>query len=171
MEVQGSAIIPVVWDGGSRENNWLCNNVVILVELKWKTEFLSSTLKIKCYILPWSDHLIWDRDRMEGCLLKKLPELVDDAKDIHYSSICQVLVFFPKILNLNRIIGSPKFKGTCWDHWVQLLAPYRPTQVSGHMSECIVHTLLEVWQLGAVTAPLRSLFQGLSTLLCGPFSW
>ena len=36
--------------------------------------------------------------------------------------------------------------------------PNRTTQNSNHMSESLVQTLLELWQLGAVTTALGSLF-------------
>lgn len=49
------------------------------------------------------------------------------------------------------------------DHQVQLLALHRMTQNSSHMFESTVQTLV-LWQTGAVTTALESLFQWLTTL-------
>lgn len=75
-----------------RENNWLSNNLVILTDLNWRTEFLSSPFKMLHNMLPWSDRLMWDRGRMEGYWLKKFPELVDECSGhkllFHPPSLC-----------------------------------------------------------------------------------
>ena len=64
----------------------------------------------------------------------------------------------------HQIAEYPKLEGTHKDHQVQLLAPHKTTQKSGHKSGSLVQTLLELWQLGAVTTALPSLFQCLIIL-------
>ena len=44
------------------------------------------------------------------------------------------------------------------DHWNELLAPHRSTQISNSMIESVVQMPLELQQLGAVPAALGSLF-------------
>jgi len=58
---------------------------------------------------------------------------------------------------LQRIIEYPELEGTL-NHQVQIVAWHRTTQKSDHMAEIVVQTLLELQQLGAMTATLRSLF-------------
>ena len=69
-----------------------------------------------------------------------------------------------ELLIYHRTLEYPKL--VCW---VQLLAPHRTTKTSDHTSESIVQMLLELQQLGAMTAALRSLFQSLCTLLVKNF--
>ena len=63
-----------------------------------------------------------------------------------------------------RIIEYPKSEEAHKDHRVQLLAPQKTTQKSDPVSESVAQMLLELWQSGAVTTVLGSLFQGPNTI-------
>jgi len=63
---------------------------------------------------------------------------------------------------LYTIVQYHELKGTHSDHWVQLPAPHSTTQKSDHITETVVQTLLELWQLSAVTTALGSLFHARS---------
>ena len=57
-----------------------------------------------------------------------------------------------------RITDHPELERTHEDHQVQLLVPHSTNQNSEPVSESTVQMLLELWQLGAMSTALGSLF-------------
>jgi len=91
---------------------------------------------------PFYVNTEWKICSVKGVLLSPCPFFLSSSRNID-------------LMKKHRISGVGN---VLQHHWVQLLAPQRPTQNPNPMSESTVQTHLELRQLGAMPTALGSLF-------------